>query len=165
MRIALDHESRMSRADHSALRLWLRLFTCSLMVERTIRARLRERFGITLARFDYLAQLARAPQGLRMRELSERLMVTGGNVTGLTRELVGEGLVERRAVAADRRVQMVRLTTRGRRTFDAMAAAHERWVVELFAGVKPDERERLFVLLGRFKSSVGRGDADRERES
>lgn len=154
MSIALDHESRVSQADHAALRLWLRLFTCSLMVERTIRARLRERFGITLARFDYLAQLERAPEGLRMQELSRRLMVTGGNVTGLTRQLVDEGLVERRAVDGDRRVQIVRLTAKGRRAFDAMAAAHERWVVELFAGLKSDERAALHALLGRLKRVV-----------
>jgi DNA-binding MarR family transcriptional regulator len=154
MSVALDHESRVSHADHAALRLWLRLFTCSLMVERTIRARLRERFGITLARFDYLAQLERAPQGLRMQELSRRLMVTGGNVTGLTRQLVDEGLVERRAVDGDRRVQVVRLTAKGRRAFDAMAAMHERWVVELFAGLRSDERTQLHALLGRLKRVV-----------
>ena len=151
---ALDAETRASRLDHAALRLWLRLFTCSLMVERRIGAALRERFGTTLARFDYLAQLERAPEGLRMRELSHRLMVTGGNVTGLTRELANEGLVERRAVAGDRRAQVVRLTAKGRRTFDAMAVEHERWVVDLFAGLKADERERLHALLGRLKTTV-----------
>jgi DNA-binding MarR family transcriptional regulator len=160
-----DAETRAARSDHAALRLWLRLFTCSFMVERRIRARLRERFGTTLARFDYLAQLARSPHGLRMRELSERLMVTGGNVTGLTRELVGEGLVERRAVAADRRVQMVRLTARGRRAFDAMAAAHEGWVVELLAALEADERDRLFALLGRFKAAVARHDRRPEEDA
>jgi len=154
MSALVDHESRVSHADHAALRLWLRLFTCNLMVERTIRARLRERFGITLARFDYLAQLDRAPHGLRMQELSRRLMVTGGNVTGLTRQLADEGLVERRAVDGDRRAQVVRLTPKGRRAFGAMAAAHERWIVELFAGLKGDDRERLHALLGRLKSVV-----------
>ena len=151
----LDFESRASHADHDALRLWLRLFTCSLMVERSIRARLRERFGTTLARFDYLAQLARTPEGLRMQTLSRRLMVTGGNVTGLTRELMAEGLVERRALEGDRRVQVVRLTPKGRKTFDAMAAVHERWVVDLFDGLKAEERERLQQLLGRLKHVVG----------
>jgi len=165
MSIALDHESRASHADHAALRLWLRLFTCNLMVERTIRARLRERFGITLARFDYLAQLERAPQGLRMQELSRRLMVTGGNVTGLTRQLEDEGLVERRAVDGDRRVQIVRLTAKGRRAFDAMAALHERWVVELFAGLKADDRERLHALLGRLKTAVARHGMRAEDEA
>jgi DNA-binding MarR family transcriptional regulator len=150
----LDFESRASHADHDALRLWLRLFTCSLMVERSIRARLRERFGITLARFDYLAQLARTPEGLRMQTLSQRLMVTGGNVTGLTRELVAEGLVDRVTPDDDRRVQVVRLTPKGRKTFDAMAAVHERWVLDLFDGLKAEERERLQALLGRLKHVV-----------
>jgi DNA-binding MarR family transcriptional regulator len=154
MSAVLDHESRVSHADHAALRTWLRFFTCNHMIERTIRARLRERFGITLARFDYLAQLERAPQGLRMQELSRRLMVTGGNVTGLTRQLVDEGLVERRAVDGDRRVQIVRLTARGRRVFAGMAAEHESWVIDLFAGLKADELERLQTLLGRLKSVV-----------
>jgi DNA-binding MarR family transcriptional regulator len=155
--LPVDRETRAAGHEHDALRLWLRLFTCNLMVERTIRARLRARFGITLARFDYLAQLERVPQGLRMQELSRRLMVTGGNVTGLTRQLADEGLVERRAVDGDRRVQVVRLTARGRRTFAAMAAEHERWVVELFAGLPSAERARLHALLGRLKQSLDPG--------
>ena len=160
---AVDAETRASHADHAALRLWLRLFTCSLMVEHRIRAALRERFGTTLARFDYLAQLARVPAGLRMRELSHRLMVTGGNVTGLTRELANEGLVERRGVAGDRRAQIVRLTAKGRRAFDAMAIEHERWVVDLFAGLKSEERERLHGLLGHLKSTVAQRAAGEDR--
>ena len=151
---AVDFESRASHTDHAALRLWLRLFTCSLMIERGIRARLRERYFITLARFDYLAQLERSPQGLRMQELSRRLMVTGGNVTGLTRQLAAEGLVERRRVEGDRRVQVIRLTAKGRRIFDAIAAAHERWVIELFGGLHADERDRLHALLGRLKATL-----------
>jgi DNA-binding MarR family transcriptional regulator len=156
----LDAETRASHADHAALRLWLRLFTCSLMVERRIRGRLRETFGTTLARFDYLAQLARSPQGLRMQELSRRLMVTGGNVTGLTRELAADGLVEPRAVQGDRRGQVVRLTAKGRRTFDGMAAQHERWIVELLAGLTARERDALYRLLGRLKATVAREAAN-----
>ena len=89
-----------------------------------------------------------------MRTLSQRLMVTGGNVTGLTRELAAEGLVERRAQDSDRRVQVVRLTAKGRRMFDAMATVHERWVVDLFEGLDAGERERLHALLGRLKHVV-----------
>jgi DNA-binding MarR family transcriptional regulator len=150
----LDFESRAAHHDHAALRLWLRLVTCNVMVERTLRARLRERFGITLARFDYLSQLERARDGLRMQELSRRLMVTGGNVTGLTRELVREGLVERRTPESDRRVQMVRLTARGRRAFAGMARAHEAWVVELLGELPAHERDALYAALGRLKRAL-----------
>jgi DNA-binding MarR family transcriptional regulator len=153
--IVVDFESRASHADHAALRLWLRLFTCSMMIERGIRARLRERFDMTLARFDYLAQLERFPQGLRMQELSRRLMVTGGNVTGLTHQLAAEGLVERRPIDGDRRVQVIRLTAKGRRVFGAIAAEHERWIIRLFGGLKAAERDRLHALLGQLKAAVG----------
>ena len=151
----LDPESRLSDNHHESLRLWMRLFTCTLLIERRIRAKLRDEFAISLPRFDLMAQLERNPRGLRMRELSERLMVTGGNVTGITDQLVAEGLVERRPIPEDRRAFAVRLTTKGKRTFDAMATAHERWVIEVLAGLSDSERNRLYTLLGRVKQTVG----------
>ena len=149
-----DAESRLHDDDHDALRLWLRLLTCTSLIERQIRAQLRERFAMTLPRFDLMAQLERAPQGLKMSELSRRMMVTGGNVTGLTDQLVSEGLVVRRQVPGDRRAQAISLTREGRRVFRRMAEAHERWIVELTAGLSPGERHRLYALLGRLKRGV-----------
>ena len=149
-----DLESRLTDDHHDALRLWLRLLTCTTLIERGIRRRLRERYGMTLARFDLMAQLERFPAGLRMGELSRRLMVTGGNVTGLVAQLVDEGLVERTAVPHDRRAHVVRLTVRGREAFAAMAISHERWIVEMTGDVDPDDRDRLHALLGRLKDAV-----------
>ena len=150
----IDPESRLHDDHHESLRLWLRLFTCTLLIERGIRARLRDEFATTLPRFDLMAQLERHPSGLRMGELSQRMMVTGGNVTGITDQLAAEGLVERRPIAHDRRAQAVRLTPKGKRAFDAMALAHERWVIDMLRGLDAGERRRLDVLLGRVKATV-----------
>ena len=60
----------MSKADHESLRLWLRLFTTTTLVERQLDSALKREFSSTLPRFDLLAQLERAPDGLRMGELS-----------------------------------------------------------------------------------------------
>lgn len=152
--VAPDPESRLDDEHHDALRLWLRLLTCTLLIERRIKSRLRERFGMTLPRFDLMAQLERVPEGLKMSELSRRLMVTGGNVTSLTDQLVRAGWVERQDVQGDRRSHAVRLTATGRAAFAAMAAEHERWVIELTAGLARSDRERLHLLLGRLKSAV-----------
>jgi DNA-binding MarR family transcriptional regulator len=149
-----DAESRASDDHHESLRLWLRLLTCTLMIERRVRAGLRAQFAITLPRFDLMAQLERHPQGLKMGELSRRLMVTGGNVTGLTNQLVDEGLVERQPIAGDRRAHAVRLTPKGKRAFDAMAAEHERWVIAMLSGFSPGDRARLFALLGDLKTNL-----------
>lgn len=150
----VDAETRATADDHLALRLWLRLLACTNLVESPLRQRLREQFDGSLPRFDLMAQLDRHPEGLKMRELSRRLMVTGGNVTGLTDRLVAEGLVERRDDPSDGRAYTVALTPEGKRQFRAMARAHEGWVVELFGGLTPAQQAQLFELLGRLKSSL-----------
>jgi DNA-binding MarR family transcriptional regulator len=149
-------EARAASDDHLAVRTWLRLLACSTQVEQQIRAKLRQRFGTTLARFDYLAQLERHPDGLRMSALSRYLMVTGGNVTGLTNQLEGEGLVERVADPEDGRSWRVRLTSAGRRDFATMAAEHEAWLTELFEGFGPKPQQQLYDLLGQLRLHLAR---------
>jgi DNA-binding MarR family transcriptional regulator len=140
-------EARASADDHAALKLWLRLLACSTQIETEIRKRLRARFGITLSRFDYLAQLHRHPEGLRMNALSRYLMVTGGNITGLTDELEKEGLVQREPSPQDRRAFVLKLTPEGRGRFEQIAAEHEGWIVELLGGLKAADRKTLYTLL------------------
>jgi DNA-binding MarR family transcriptional regulator len=154
MRTTIDPESRVRDAHHDALRLWLRLFTCSQLIEREIRVRLRRDFKTTLPRFDLMAQLERNPDGLKMGELSQRLMVTGGNITGVTDQLVREGLVKRQPISGDRRAFAVQLTVKGKRAFDAMAAAHEQWVIDALADLTAAERRTLYALLGRAKAAL-----------
>lgn len=144
-------EARATPGDHLEIRLWLRLLACSMQIEQEIRSRLRERFGTTLARFDYLAQLDRHPDGLRMSALSRYLMVTGGNVTGLTGQLVREGWVERFPDPDDGRARRVRLTGSGRARFRAMAAEHESWLAEMLAGFGRDREQLLLDLLGQLR--------------
>jgi DNA-binding MarR family transcriptional regulator len=146
-----DRETAAREDDHRALRLWLRLLTCTQLIEREVRARLRERFDTTLPRFDLMSQLWRYPDGLKMKELSRHLMVTGGNVTGIVDPLEQAGLVERTAEPADRRAFRVRLTRAGRKAFAEMAAAHEQWIVELVAGLSRREHAELYKLLGKVK--------------
>jgi DNA-binding MarR family transcriptional regulator len=154
-----DLESRAHEAHHERLRLWLRLLTCTQLIEANVRSRLRHDFATTLPRFDLLAQLERNPQGLKMGELSRRMMVTSGNVTGITDQLVDEGLVKRVAAPDDRRAYLIRLTPAGKRAFDRMAAAHERWVIELLGGLSDNECEQLGRLLAKVKRHVNSVEA------
>jgi DNA-binding MarR family transcriptional regulator len=156
--VGTDRETIARSDDHRALRIWLRLLTCTQLIERRVRSQLRERFATTLPRFDLMAQLQRNPDGLKMGELSRRLMVTGGNVTGITDQLVAEGLVERQPIAGDRRAYAVRLTAKGRRAFERMAVAHEQWIVEVMGGLNAAERGRLYALLGRLKTAMSDGE-------
>ncbi|MBC8023603.1 MAG: MarR family transcriptional regulator [Burkholderiales bacterium] len=149
-----DLETRVSDEHHQSLKLWLRLLSCTNLIESEVRGRLRTEFDTTLPRFDLMAQLERHAGGLKMNELSQRLMVTGGNVTGITDQLEAEGLVVRESDPADRRAYTVKLTPAGRRAFARMAAAHEQWVVELFAGLGAGEKEQVYRLLAKLKLSL-----------
>ena len=153
----LDAETLAARSpgDHRAeVRLWLRLLTCTTMIEAEVRRRLRESFGITLPRFDLMAQLDKEPAGLTLSDISRRMMVSNGNITGLVERLAQSGHVERRPSDTDRRAQVIRLTPQGQRVFADMAAAHEGWIAGLFAGLGEAGAADLMDLLARAKASV-----------
>ena len=155
----MDIEARAHEDHHDALRLWLRLLTCTQLIEQQVRARLREQFETTLPRFDLMAQLERAPDGLKMNELSRRMMVTGGNVTGITDQLEAEGWVQRVPLEGDRRALLIRLTPAGKKAFAEMASVHEGWIVESLAGLNEREVETLHKLLGKVKQHINAAEA------
>lgn len=152
---SVDAESRVHDDHHVSLRLLLRLLACTGQVQNRVRQFLQSKFQTSIARFDLMAQLERTPEGISMYELSQRLMVTRGNVTGITDALESEGLVEREVDSADRRIFRVKLTTEGQRQFARMAREHERYIVELFGGMSAKNKRQLMELLGELKSLIG----------
>jgi DNA-binding MarR family transcriptional regulator len=150
----LGYEARGATGDHAALKLWLRMLSCTNQIEAEIRRRLRVRFDTSLPRFDYLAQLYREPEGLRMKELSSHLMVTGANVTGVTDELGRDGMVVRSSSPTDRRFWIVRLTPKGRQHFEAMAQEHEQWILELFSCLNASALAQVHQQLGSLRVHV-----------
>jgi DNA-binding MarR family transcriptional regulator len=150
-----DHETRVTADHHQSLRLWLRMLACTNLIEAQVRSRLRIEFHTTLPRFDLMAQLERNPDGLKMGELSKRMMVTGGNVTGITDQLVAEGLVIREDNPKDRRAYIVKLTKEGKRIFKQMTEAHEEWIIELFEGLGDKDKNQLYTLLAQLKQHIG----------
>jgi DNA-binding MarR family transcriptional regulator len=144
----LGLEARSHTNDHAALKLWLRLLSCTKQVETELRRRLRTQFHITLGQFDYMAQLYRCPEGLTMGDLTRRLMVTGGSVTGTTDDLEAAGVVVRESAPSDRRTWIVKLTDHGKRTFEVMAVEHEKWILELIGAVGEKPIHTLHAELG-----------------
>ncbi len=144
--------SAASVAGKARLRLWIRLLRVTRLLDGELRERLRREFDATLPRFDVMAALYRAPEGMIMSEVSRFLLVSNGNVTGIVSRLVGDGLVLRAQRRDDRRTSIVRLTKKGRDRFEEMAAAHESWVDELLGGMTPEEADELSSRLSLFRS-------------
>lgn len=155
----MDLETRLTKDDHQSLRLWLRLLSCTIRIENEVRSRLREDFETTLPRFDLMAQLEKNPDGLRMNDISKRLMVSKGNITGITDQLEKEGLVMRTADRYDRRVITVRLTELGLINFRQIAAEHEEWILRMFEGLNREEKQTMFALLKKLKCHLELSEA------
>ncbi|MDQ6829713.1 MAG: MarR family transcriptional regulator [Gemmatimonadota bacterium] len=145
---------RRASGSDDVLRLWLRLLSATNLIEGRVRSRLRRDFATTLPRFDVLAQLDQTERGMTMSELSRRLMVSNGNVTGLTERLVRERLVSRTPSPTDRRTQLVRITPAGRRALRTMTPGHRAWIDDMFAGLSATDRAHLATLVAKLKRSV-----------
>lgn len=142
------------KLNKKPLKLWLRLLSSTRLIENQIRSNLRESFDTTLPRFDAMAQLYRYPDGLRMGEISQLLMVTSGNITGIIDQLVQENLVERTTDPNDRRAYVVKLTESGISAFELMTGEHREWVADMTSGLNEDEQEQMYQLLTKLRDSL-----------
>ena len=156
--LAIREKHDGALADRSSVRLWLRLLSCTMAIEKEVQRRFAAR-GATLARFDVLAALDRHPEGMNMGALSRALLVSNGNATQLVQKLAKDGLVRIRTAPGDRRSSIVRLTAKGRGEFDGLAAAHHDWIDALVAGMDGGARESLYHALGDLKHAIAKGQA------
>lgn len=132
-----DLEARLQHSACSHLRTWYRLLSCSKLIENEVRSRLRRDFNTTLPRYDLMSHLEKHPEGILMGDLSRHLLVTNGNITGITDQLVKEGLVQRIKPTEDRRRSVIKLTEKGKITLNHIHDAHNEWICDLF-GQLPD---------------------------
>lgn len=147
--------------EKDGLRMWLRLVACTQMVEQEIRVMLREKFEMTLPRFELLAALDRVPDGLTMGELSRWLMVTKGNITGIAERLSEDGYIKRQPTPTDRRSFVVTLTPRGRKLFKEMETEYERFLDSIFGEISIDDIDSFTGVLARVKEVI---DSLREQQ-
>ena len=156
--LAIREKHDGALGDRSSVRLWLRLLSCTIAVEKDVQRRFTAR-GATLARFDVLAALDRHPEGMTMGALSRALLVSNGNVTQLVQKLARDGLVRIAPSPSDRRASIVRLSVKGRSEFANLAAAHHDWIDGLLAGMDAGARESLYQALGALKRSIAKGQS------
>lgn len=140
------------------LRLWLKLLKASRLIEDEVRRRLRAQYDWTLPRFDVMSALSRAPDGLRMSEISKLLKVSNGNITGIVDKLTDEGMALRVSVPGDRRAQLVRLTAKGQAIFRDHSTAHEAWIDEILKGLDGDDIEGMILRLERLNDALSKED-------
>lgn len=159
-----DEEGRIARK--ARLKLWLTMLRSARHIEYALRDRLKTEFDTTLPRFDVMAVLFRMEEGMTMTQLSDHLVVSNGNVTGIVDRLEQEGFVERITDENDRRTTLVTMTEEGRIDFSYMAIAHQEWINELLDAVSVDDAHLLTdKLSGLREAQKAAEQSQRKRKS
>lgn len=158
--MSANPSSSLSLDSKQSLRLWLRLYRSVAEIERELRSRLLRHYGISLSRFDVMSALDHAGEPLTMGQLSNRLLVSNGNVTGLITRLVDDGLVTRAAHATDRRVQTVTLTERGQTEFRRIARSHEDWLATILGDMPTENAHMISENLDQMMRHVRLDEAE-----
>ncbi|WP_353226730.1 MarR family transcriptional regulator [Novosphingobium sp.] len=140
-----------------SLRVWLRMLRATTIIEKRIRGHLKTEFDSTLPRFDVLSALDREVAPITMSQLTDHLLVSNGNLTGLVNRLVDDGLISREIDPDDRRVQHVMLTEQGRSAFREMAQRHEALVDSLFAAMSDEDMDTLLRLTKTLNAALQHG--------
>ncbi|MEE8296041.1 MAG: MarR family transcriptional regulator [Sphingomonadales bacterium] len=140
--------------NREALRLWLHLITLTTVVEKKIRRNLKTKFETTLPRFDIMATLDRSGQKMTMGDLTSRLLVSKGNVTGVVASLVKQGLLKRERDKSDKRTHYLSLTNKGKREFSEQAKAHQGWINDYFSGQEMSELSAMVAQLSKLKETI-----------
>ena len=135
----------MSAVRTNGLLAWLYMMRVSNKIHRSSADRLAE-YGLTAAQFDVLAHLS-VKGGISQQALSERLLVTKGNVVGLIDRMERRGLLSRCNHPEDRRLNLLNLTEEGKELAARVVPAHEEFIQQQMQGLSAEEQRTLHVLL------------------
>ena len=150
----IDLETRINDSSSEDLKLVLRLTAFNNLIQNELRNRLRLQFDMTAPRYDLLAQLSTDSQGLKMGELSERLMVSNGNITAISLQLEKAGLISRTTNRQDRRSTFIKMTAKGKKIFAKMEIAYNQWVSELLGELLVESKLDFYKSLSDGKEAV-----------
>jgi DNA-binding MarR family transcriptional regulator len=136
------------------VRIWLQILSLESITFSRLNRALAEECGLSVAKFEFLAQIERYPDGVNLGTISSNLKVTGGNVSGLVRRLLASKLITKTMSQEDRRSFIVRFTPKGKKLFDKANTIHEEALATCFATIRADELEELLTALRSLSSRI-----------
>lgn len=150
----------------SAERLWKAIIRLMIEVSSEMRPLMAE-YGLTGPQWANLRTLAQAgPEGLRLSEISKRLRVTEGNITGVIDRLEQSGLVVRVPHPEDRRVIIAQLTPAGKQLCERVGPIFAARLDQLFSGLSESSRHALANTLENLARQVeAAGESSNRPES
>ena len=143
--------TKMSTAAVTDRDLSLKVWVVLARAYRAMAARARrdvERHGLTQSEFAALEALYHKGD-LPVGDLSERVLLTSGSMTPVIDKLERRGLLARRRCSEDQRITYLGITSAGRALMASIFPGHAEAIRRATAGLGPDEKRTLVVLLKR----------------
>jgi DNA-binding MarR family transcriptional regulator len=115
------------------------------------------KFSLTDVQFNVLMLLHHQctdSQGLSQAELSDMMLVNRANITTLIDRMEKGGLVERTASSTDRRYNIVRMTSKGRKLFARVEPLYAEVITRVMSPLKESEKKKLIAVLERIRGSL-----------
>lgn len=120
---------------------WTRLTHGYHFAQKQCRSALRGS-GLTHPQYEVLAQIA-GEEGIPLTRIGEKLLVTGGNITGIVDRLERDGLVKRKRDKEDRRIIRAFFTAKGKRLYQQASPAYDRFLKKAFGDLSSADHGRL----------------------
>ena len=125
---------------------WL-LLQAATPIKQTLH-KLAEKHGLSTMQL-WTLNLVEAGKEVPMNTISNSLSCDASNVTGIIDRLLAMELVERHEYSLDRRIKMIRLTTKGQELKTQLLEELEMAPIESLNRLNPQEKEALGALLAK----------------
>ncbi len=129
----------------AALSSWVKLARAYSTIYKKAQENIRS-YGLTLPQLAVIEAIGHLGP-LKVGEICEKMLVSGGNMTLVLDNLEKLNFVERRPSKKDRRSIEVKLTPKGKRVFNKYFVKHADYITDLFSVLSIKEQKQLAALL------------------
>jgi DNA-binding MarR family transcriptional regulator len=116
-------------------------------------------FGLTDVQFNVMMLLHyhSGPQGgLSQVQLSDMMLVNRANITTLIDRMEKASLVMRTSASEDRRTNIIKLTSKGKRLFAKTEPLYAEQVQQVMSGVTKLEQKKLISTLEKVRANISK---------
>ncbi|MCZ7602779.1 MAG: MarR family transcriptional regulator [Melioribacteraceae bacterium] len=135
-----------------ALNTWIKLARAHSVIAHLSDENIRG-YNLTTPQFGVIEALGHLGP-LRVGQLCNKMLVSGGNMTLVLDNLEKQQLIERTFSKEDRRAILIQLTQKGVKLFEKIFSDHADRIGEIFSILSVDEQKALGDLLKKLGKSL-----------
>ncbi|MGK9368312.1 MarR family winged helix-turn-helix transcriptional regulator [Melioribacter sp. Ez-97] len=148
----MKKDNKYGKKTELALNTWIKLARAYSTFSRLANEDIKK-YGLTPAQFAVIEALGHLGP-LKVSDICKKILATGGNMTVVLDNAEKLGYIERTRDSEDRRAILVRLTTKGKKTFDEIFIQHALHITRLMSVLTKEEQLKLGELLKKLGASL-----------